>query len=108
MRYDSKSHYRRSIRLRGYDYSEQGAYFVTICTQNRENLFGEVVNGEMICNDFGQMIETVWNDLPKYYDGFELDEFIIMPNHIHGIIIIVGAGHNTKLRELNCELEKLK
>jgi putative transposase len=82
---------RRSIRLRGYDYSQAGAYFVTICTQNRERLFGEIVGGKMMLNDAGNMIKTVWQEIPLYYTGTEIDEFVVMPNHIHGIAIIVGA-----------------
>jgi REP element-mobilizing transposase RayT len=92
MRFDPKRHHRRSIRLRGYDYSQLGAYFVTICVQDRECLFGEVVEEEMRLNDAGRMVQDVWNDLPRYYPGVALDAFVVMPNHIHGIIILVGAG----------------
>jgi putative transposase len=83
---------RRSIRLRGYDYARAGAYFVTICVQNRECLFGDVVDGQMVLNDAGRMVQTVWDELPEYYPGVETDAFQIMPNHIHGIIVLVGAG----------------
>ena len=83
---------RRSIRLRGYDYSKSGAYFVTICTQNRACLFGEIIDREMGLNDAGGMIQTVWDEIPEYYTGVDIDAFQIMPNHIHGIIVIVGAG----------------
>ncbi|MBW1772336.1 MAG: transposase [Deltaproteobacteria bacterium] len=82
---------RRSIRLPGYDYSQAGAYFVTICTKNRECLFGDMVNHEMALNNAGRMVEIVWNELPEYYPRVSTDIFQIMPNHIHGIIIIVGA-----------------
>ncbi len=92
MKYDPNKHHRRSIRLRDYDYSQEGAYFVTMCTQNRECLFGDVVDEEMALNDAGKMIKTVWDEIPQFYCGIETDELIIMPNHIHGIIIIVGAG----------------
>ena len=92
MTYDCEIHHRRSIRLRGYDYSSAGAYFVTICTRNRESLFGKIVEGSMILNDAGMMVQTVWDEIPSHYPGIETDEFIIMPNHIHGIIIIVGAA----------------
>jgi REP element-mobilizing transposase RayT len=64
MRFDPKRHHRRSVRLRGYDYSQLGAYFVTICVQDRECLFGEVVEEEMRLNDAGRMVQDVWNDLP--------------------------------------------
>lgn len=83
---------RRSIRLRGYDYSQAGAYFMTICTQNRECLFGEIVDGEMRLNAAGEMVQTVWDEIPAHYPGIDIDEFVVMPNHIHGIIVIVGAA----------------
>ena len=83
---------RRSIRLRGYDYSRAGAYFVTVCVQNRECLFGDVVDGKMILNDAGMMIQIVWNEIPAHYPGIEIDALVIMPNHTHGIVVIVGAG----------------
>ncbi len=84
---------RRSIRLGGYDYSRAGAYFVTICTQNRECLFGRIVNGKMILNDAGRMIQTGWDEIPSRYPGIDIGALQIMPNHIHGIVaIVVGAG----------------
>jgi REP element-mobilizing transposase RayT len=83
---------RRSIRLKEYDYRQAGAYFVTIVTQDRSCLFGDVVNGKMQLNDAGQMVHAVWDDLPKYYPGVETDIFVVMPNHIHGVIFLVGAG----------------
>lgn len=90
---------RRSIRIQDYDYSQNGMYFFTICTQNREYLLGEIINEEMILNKFGKIVMNGWKNLPKHYDYVQLDEFIIMPNHIHGIIIInhpeVGAIHES-------------
>lgn len=83
---------RRSIRLKGYDYSQPGAYFITVCTRNKECLFGEVINGEVILNEYGQCVEFTWKDLPNHNPNILLDAFIIMPNHVHGIVIIVGAG----------------
>ena len=91
MRFDPERHHRRSIRLKGYDYHQAGAYFVTICTQDRAFLFGQVVHGEMRLNEAGKMVYDVWNDLPAFYPGVQTDAFIVMPNHIHGIIILVGA-----------------
>ncbi|MDD3554241.1 MAG: transposase [Deltaproteobacteria bacterium] len=85
-------HPRRSIRLKGYDYAQAGAYFVTICTQGRACLLGDVVDGDIRLNDAGRMIESVWNDLPTFYPGVATDEFVVMPNHVHGIIVIVGAA----------------
>jgi REP element-mobilizing transposase RayT len=90
--YNPDIHNRHSIRLREYDYSQMGAYFVTICTQNRECLFGNIVDGKVILNDAGRMVESIWNELPQHYKGVETDEFIVMPNHFHGIIVLVGAG----------------
>ncbi|MBI5664236.1 MAG: transposase [Nitrospirae bacterium] len=92
MTYNRDIHHRRSIRLKEYDYSQAGAYFVTICTQNRECAFGDIVGREMRLNDAGRMVDITWNDLPTHNDNILLDSFIIMPNHIHGIITIVGAG----------------
>ncbi len=82
---------RRSIRLGGYDYSHTGAYFVTICTQHRECLFGDIVNGKMILNDAGRMVQTGWDEIPTRYPGIDIDAFQIMPNHIHGIIVVGAA-----------------
>lgn len=92
MTYDPDKHHRRSIRLQGYDYARAGAYFVTIVTQARACLFGEVVDGTMRLNHAGRMVETVWDELPLFYPGVDIDAFAIMPNHIHGIIVLVGAA----------------
>lgn len=86
----SNIHHRRSIRLQGYDYAQAGAYFVTICAQNRECLFGEVVDGAMILNDAGRMVEAIWEGLPDHFPFVELDQFDVMPNHVHGIIVVTG------------------
>jgi putative transposase len=96
MKSDSKDHHRRSIRLRDHDYARPGAYFVTIVTQGRKCLFGEIVEAEMQLNDAGRIIQTAWNDLPNHYANVEVDTFVVMLNHIHGIINLidlpVGAG----------------
>jgi len=94
-------HRRRSIRLKGYDYSRAGAYFVTVCTQNRECLFGEVVGMEMVLNGAGRMVQTVWEDMGVYYSGVKTDEFVVMPNHVHGIIVLVGATPRGRPDSLN-------
>lgn len=91
MTYNPDKHHRRSIRLKGYNYSQAGAYFVTACVKDRECLFGDIVDGEMQLNDAGEMVKFVWNELPNRFSDIYLDEFIIMPNHIHGIINFVGA-----------------
>lgn len=85
---NNKTYNRRSIRLQGYDYSQPGAYFITLCTQNRQCLFGNVIDGKMILNDYGQIAHQCWLEIPHHYPNVELDEFIVMPNHVHGIIII--------------------
>ena len=89
MKFDPQKHHRRSIRLKDYDYSQAGAYYVTINVQNRECLFGNIVNYEMILNDAGKMIEEQWLALLERFPNIELDVYQIMPNHAHGIIVIV-------------------
>ena len=68
---------------------------ITICTQNRECLFGEIVDGRMVLNEAGRMVQSVWDELPQHYPGVDIDEFVVMPNHVHGILVFenrVGAG----------------
>jgi REP element-mobilizing transposase RayT len=98
MPYDPIIHHRRSIRLQGYDYTRAGAYFVTICTQQRLCLFGEVLNGEMVLNDAGQMVERWWRELNAKFPSVETDEYVIMPNHFHGIVGIHNVGANVRVR----------
>ncbi len=83
---------RKSIRLRGYDYSQAGAYFVTICTQNRACLFGEIVDGEMNLNEYGCIVMDEWIKTTEIRNEIELDEFIVMPNHFHAIVVITCRG----------------
>lgn len=94
-KFDPQKHHRKSIRLPGYDYTQAGAYFVTIVTHQRENIFGEVVNGEMRLNGFGEIAKREWERLPKRFKHIELGAFVIMPNHVHGIIIIHDNGRGT-------------
>ena len=107
MTYNRAKHHRRSIRLRGYDYTRPGAYFVTIVTQNRACLFGEVVDGEMRLNEYGKVVYECWTGIPAHSPNATVDEFIVMPNHVHGIIVLtaiaathamVGATHASPLR----------
>ena len=86
MKYSPDIHHRRSIRLKGYDYSQAGAYFVTLCTHNKECLFGEIANGAVRLNDAGRMVERWWLELSKKFPTIEIDQYVIMPNHLHGII----------------------
>jgi REP element-mobilizing transposase RayT len=87
---------RRSIRLREYDYTQVGAYFITVVACGRTALFGRITGGETRLNEFGRIVERSWADLPEHYFGVQCDAFVVMPNHIHGIIVlgepIVGAG----------------
>jgi putative transposase len=80
--------HRHSIRLQGYDYSTEGAYFVTIVTQKRECLFGKIVTGDVWLNDAGQMVQKWWFELAHKFPKINVEPFIVMPNHIHGIIVI--------------------
>ena len=94
MAYNPEIHRRRSLRLKGYDYTHTGAYFVTIVTHGRLCLFGEVIGEEMRLNEAGEMICRVWEALPQRYSTIEIDMFVVMPNHLHGIIAInqpIGA-----------------
>ena len=92
MTFDPKRHHRRSIRLRGYDYVQAGAYFITIVTQGRECLFGQVVNGEMRLNDAGRIAEDEWLRTAVIRPRVTLDAFVVMPNHIRGIIVLSDHG----------------
>jgi REP element-mobilizing transposase RayT len=96
MKYDPAKHHRRSIRLQGYNYATPGAYFVTICTRNKECLLGEIsAEGQMQLNDMGRMVTECWNAIPTHFPHITLDTYIVMPNHIHGIITLgVGAKHS--------------
>ncbi|RMF59806.1 MAG: hypothetical protein D6743_15820 [Calditrichaeota bacterium] len=101
MTYNPNIHHRRSIRLKNYDYSRAGAYFVTLCTHNRECLFGEIIRGELALNQFGKTADQMWMDIGTRFPHVELDEYVIMPNHMHAILVFtasVGAIHESPLR----------
>jgi putative transposase len=100
-KFDPQKHHRRSIRVRGYDYSSNGAYFVTIVTQGREFLFGEIVDGEMHVNEYGEIVQKWWDEIPNHFPNVELGAFIIMPNHIHGIIFIIADRRGEVLSTRN-------
>lgn len=91
MSYNPKNHHRRSIRLKGYDYSQAGAYFITICCQNMLCRFGKIT-GQMQLNEYGQIAYNEWLKLPERFPNIELDVFQIMPNHMHGIIVLKNVG----------------
>ncbi|WP_306537362.1 transposase [Geobacter sp.] len=92
MTYNPDVHHRRSIRLREYDYSSAGAYFVTLCVQGRECLFGGIVQDDMVLNEAGRKVEGVWRSLPDRFPNVTLDEFVVMPNHLHGVIVVADNG----------------
>jgi len=102
MRYNC-NHGRRSIRLKNYDYSKNGMYFITICTQNRAKIFGEVIDGNMILNDVGEMVEFFYLDLQNRYWNVKCREYVIMPNHIHFIIEIVDEKPCVIQRKEECQ-----
>jgi putative transposase len=90
-RYDPQKHHRRSIRLKDYDYTLPGAYFVTIVAWRRQETFGQIRDGNMVLNRFGQVVMRTWQGLPYHYQNVVLDEFCVMPNHVHGIIQLVES-----------------
>lgn len=89
MRYNPEKHRRRSIRLKEYDYSQAGLYFITICCQDRAHLFGSIENKELHLNEFGKIAATEWANTENIRNNVRIHEYIIMPNHIHGIIEIL-------------------
>ncbi|MGE0930180.1 hypothetical protein ACOXY6_04925, partial [Cytophagales bacterium EPR-FJ-38] len=84
-----KNNYRiQSARAQWWDYGWNGAYFITICIREKERYFGEIVGGEMVLSDIGKIAQKYWNEIPNYFSFVTLDSFVIMPNHMHGILII--------------------
>lgn len=95
MPFDPTIRRRRSIRLKGYDYRQPGAYFVTICTHRGASLFGEVIDGQVVLNAIGRIALDSWEWLATQYDYVDLDEYVIMPNHMHGILMITVDGRGS-------------
>jgi putative transposase len=90
---------RRSVRLKTFDYSQQGAYFLTICAQHNECLFKRVILEEMILNDVGTIVHECWSEIPRHFSDVELAAHVVMPNHLHGIVVLRGrARHAVPLR----------
>jgi putative transposase len=94
MTFDPQKHHRRSIRLKGYDYTQPGAYFITVVTHDRQCLFGEIVDGQMRLNEYGEIVRAEWfqTAIVRPYVMLYPDEFVMMPNHVHGILWIVDVG----------------
>jgi len=97
MHYNSNIHRRRSIRLKGYDYSQAGLYFVTICVDNGKSLFGNIVEGKMILSAIGEVANTLWHEIKNHIHNVRLCEFVVMPNHIHGIVEITNHITNVNI-----------
>jgi putative transposase len=100
MKYDPKLHHRRSIRLKGYNYAQAGAYFITLCVQGKKHLFGEIKENEMICNALGQIAYDTWGNITSNFENIELGAFVIMPNHTHHILIIKSDDNIKTLGEI--------
>jgi len=98
MKYNPDIHHRQSVRLREYDYSADGAYFVTLCTQDRECLFGDIRDGVMTLSDAGRMVASVWGELATQYPGVEVDGHVVMPNHFHGIVMLTDRRGESCIR----------
>jgi putative transposase len=101
MKYNPQYHNRKSIRLKGYDYSQNGAYFVTICTYQRRCFFGEIRDGKMELNQIGKIVAQEWLKSSEIRQEIELDQWVIMPNHLHGIVIIDHEGKINHYKEGN-------
>lgn len=99
MSFNPEIHHRRSIRLRDYDYSQNGAYFVTVCVNKKLELFGNIVDSGMVLNRAGKMTGEIWEKLPEKFDGVFLDEYCVMPNHFHGILVI-DANPGNKFKNM--------
>jgi putative transposase len=98
MTYDPDKHHRRSIRLPSWDYRWAGAYFVTLVAHEREVLFGEIADGKLVSSEFGEVVARCWLEIPVHFPHVELNEWVLMPNHLHGIIVIVDEPEPTNLR----------
>jgi len=93
MKFDPKKHHRRSIQIKEYDYTQPGGYFIIIVTHQRDCLFGEIINEEMQLNASGTIVDECWHAIPNHFPNIELGAFVIMPNHVHGIIVINDRAH---------------
>lgn len=105
MRFDPQKHHRRSIRLKEYDYTQPGGYFVTIVTFQRDCLFGEIVNEEMQLNEFGKITDECWRAIPEHFGNIDLGAYVVMPNHVHGVIVItdrVNADASARRHDISC------
>ncbi|MEI6820564.1 MAG: transposase [Bacteroidota bacterium] len=100
MKYNPNIHHRRSVRLKGYDYSQAGAYFITICTKDKECFFGDIINGEMVFNDIGLIGVEYMNELQNHFSNVEIVEYVVMPNHVHCILVLSDTPVRTTTVEM--------
>ena len=98
MAFNPDIHHRQSIRIANLNYSQPGAYFITVCTHQRKNLFGEIIDGNMFLNAVGLIAHDCWREIPEHFPMVAVDEFIVMPNHMHGIIVIPERSRGTACR----------
>ena len=99
--YNPFIHHRRSIRLKGYDYAQEGLYFITICCFENKHLFGKIMDGVMVLNEAGKVAENCWLEIPEHFKDIVLHDFVIMPNHVHGILEIEGAKKGNEFENKN-------
>ena len=95
-----------SARLQSWNYGNNGAYFITICTQNREHYFGKIINREMHLNEIGKLAEQYWIEIPNHFPFVELGNYVVMPNHVHGIVIINKINDNVETLHCNVSTDK--
>ncbi len=100
MPYDPEKHHRRSIRLSGYDYTSAGMYFVTICTAGRVCVFGDIVDEGVRLSRWGRIAARYWRAIPDHFPAVDLDAFVIMPNHVHGIMVINKADGGCRITDV--------
>jgi REP element-mobilizing transposase RayT len=98
----------RTIRLFGYDYSRAGTYFITVCTRKKIQYFGTIKNGKMILSDSGIIVQNCWLEIPFHFANVSLDEFVIMPDHVHGILILKSNLHCTPVETPNLGVSFIK
>ena len=98
MKYDPQKHHRRSIRIKGFDYTDPGAYFITIVTYQRDRIFGNIVDSKMQLNALGVIADECWRAIPEHFPNVELGAHVVMPNHVHGIIVIRADGNASARR----------
>jgi putative transposase len=94
MKHNPLVHHRRSIRLRGHDYAQAGEYYVTLCIKDRECVLREIVRNEVKLSPFGEIAKTCWKEIPQHFPNTEVDEYVIMPNHLHGILLLKEHAHD--------------